>query len=212
MNEDGSVSELEHEAQPEQADGVVAVESFAAPEPEPEPEPEVALAPEPDPVALALAALEQRVTEHQRLLERQTEVASNLHAENQRLRAGELRQAQSALVTSVLRVLDDVAQMAQTAKSPESGQDLALVAEALTDALERNGIVATPVEPGAPFDARAHRIAFVEPTPEATADRTVARVVRPGFSWADGSVVRLADVAVYRHTPVSQPARPERAQ
>jgi molecular chaperone GrpE (heat shock protein) len=200
MSEDRTVSELVEQVDEVATDGIVAVEAPAPPEPDGEPQ----AAPEPDGIALALNALTAQLAEHQRLIERQAEVAANLHAENQRLRGGELRQAQSALVTSILRVLDDATQMAQTAKVPESREDLALVAEALTDALERNGVLAGAVEPGAPFDARAHRIALVEATPDPAADRTVARVVRPGFSWADGSVIRLTDVAVFRHTPDSQ--------
>jgi|GEM_PF-3216581 molecular chaperone GrpE (heat shock protein) len=212
MSEVRTVNDPEPVIDELEADGIIAVEPLA-PTPEtppvpgieppssaePEPEPQS----EPDPVESALHALEARLAEHQRLIERQTEVAANLHAENQRLRAGELRQAQAALVASVLRVLDDVAQMAQTAKVPESQTDLGLVADALMDALARNGIVQTVIEHGAPFDARAHRIAVVEPTADAAADRTVARVVRPGFTWADGGVIRLAEVAVFRHSPVS---------
>src|SRR5262245_6074874 len=102
MSEDSTVSELQEEADEAVTDGIVAVEPPPpeAPEPEPAAEPE----PKPDGVELALRALTDKLAEHQRLIDRQAEVASNLHAENQRLRAGELRQAQTALVTSILRV------------------------------------------------------------------------------------------------------------
>jgi molecular chaperone GrpE (heat shock protein) len=155
----------------------------------------------PDPVVEALARIEDRLAESRRLIERQAEIAANLHAENQRLRAGELRQAQSALIVSVLRVFDDIGQMALTAKLPESREDLGMAAEALADALARNGIERANVEIGAAFDARAHKIAAIEETTDAAADRTVARVVRLGFAWADGTVIRIPDVAVLRHTP-----------
>ena len=205
MSEDRNVTEAHYDVPDEEVDGIVAVDApVAVDEPEAEPEPAPPAEPEPDRVELALLGLTAQLAEHQRLLQRQTEVASNLHAENQRLKAGELRQAQSALVVSVLRVFDDIAQMAQTAKVPESRHDLGMVAEALSDALERNGITSTTVEAGTPFDPRAHRIAQVEEAAHAAADRTVARVVRPGFTWTDGSVVRLTDVAVFRHNPVSQ--------
>src|SRR4051794_12917601 len=197
MSEDSTVSERHDDTEQAITDGIVALDAPAPPF-EPEGDSRAGA------VELALRALTETLAEHQRLIGRQADIAANLHAENQRLRAGELRQAQAALVTSVLRVLDDVTQMAQIAKSPESRGDLALVADALTDALERNGVLAGAVEPGTAFDARAHRIALVEATPDPAADRTVARVVRPGFSWADGSVIRLTDVAVFRHTPDPQ--------
>jgi molecular chaperone GrpE (heat shock protein) len=171
------------------------------PQPEPEePAAEVESATS-DPVADALARFDARLAEAQRLLERQTEIAASLHAENQRLRAGELRQAQGALVVSVLRVFDDIGQMASTASVPESGRDLGLAAEALADALARNGIERTPIEPGAAFNPQVHRIARVESTDDPAGDRTVAQEVRPGFAWADGTVIRFPEVAVLRHVP-----------
>jgi molecular chaperone GrpE (heat shock protein) len=103
-------------------------------------------------------------------------------------------------------VYDDMARMAETAKVPESRDDLGLAAEALADALARNGIERIDVEPDTAFDARAHKIAAVEPTTDAAADRTVAGVVRPGFAWADGTVVRVPEVTVRRHTPAPQSA------
>lgn len=172
-----------------------------APTSEPAPEP-----PAPDPVAEALTRFEDRLGESQRLLARQTEIAAALHAENQQLQAGQLRQAQTALVSSVLRVLDDIGQMARTAKAPESREDLAMVAESLIDALARNGIDRVDVDPGAPFNARAHKIAAIEDTADPAADRTVAYVVRPGFAWSDGTTIRIADVAVLRHAPVETAA------
>src|SRR3954452_4786736 len=121
MSEERTVSELVEQVDEVATDGIFAVEPPAPPAPDPEPEPQAA--PEPDGVELALNALTAKLADHQRLIERQAEVAANLHAENQRLRGGELRQAQSALVTSILRVLDDATQMAETAKVPESRED-----------------------------------------------------------------------------------------
>lgn len=153
-----------------------------------------------------LGRIEARLTESQRLIERQTEVAGNLHAENQKLRGGELRKAQSALVIGVLRVFDDVGQMAAMTEDASARRDLTIVAEALVDVLARSGIEVAAVAVGDPFQSRAHKIIAVEPTPEPAADRTVARVVRPGFEWVDGGVVRVSEVAVFKHTPAPVPA------
>jgi molecular chaperone GrpE (heat shock protein) len=167
----------------------------------------VAPDPEPEPAAIAeaLARIEDKLAESQRLIDRQAEIAAKLHAENQVLRGGELRQAQGALVLSVLRVFDDVSQMAATAEDPAGRHDLGIVAEALADALARNGVDALAADVGEPFEARKHKIAAIETTTDPGADRTVARVVRPGFAWSDGEAVRVSDVAVFKYTAPSEP-------
>lgn len=177
---------------------VVLEEPALAAEPTPEPEPSEVMA--------ALGRIEERLAESQRLIDRQAEIAAKLHAENQVLRTGELRKAQEALVLSVLRVFDDVSRMAATTEDPAGRADLGIVADAIADALARNGVEALVVEPGEPFEARRHKIASIEPTADAAADRTVAHVVRPGFGWSDGDPVRVSDVAVFKYTA---PVAPE---
>ncbi len=165
--------------------------------------------PEPDDdavVAAALARIEDKLSEGQRLGERQAEISGKLHAENQKLRAGELRQAQAALVLSVLRVFDDVSQMASTTEDPAARSDLGIVADALADALARNGVEPVIVDVGEAFTASRHKIVSIEQTADAEGDRTVARVVRPGFAWSDGQVVRVSHVAVFKHAPTPLPS------
>jgi molecular chaperone GrpE len=152
-------------------------------------------------VTEALERIETRLAESQRLIDRQSEIAGKLHAENQTLRRGELRTAQAALVLSVLRVYDDVNQMALTTEDPAASKDLGIVAAALADALDRNGIAPSAAEPGEPFETRRHKIVAIETTDDPGADRTVARVVRSGFDWPDGTVVRVSEVAVFKYTP-----------
>jgi molecular chaperone GrpE (heat shock protein) len=174
------------------------------------------VAPEPDadsPIVEALSRIEARLEESQRLLDRQSEIAAKLHAENQLLRAGELRKAQTGVVLSVLRVFDDVNQMAATAKTDAAREDLSLVADSLRDALARNGIDPVLVEEGMSFDGRRHKIVTIEQSPDPDADRTVARVLRPGFAWSDGDLVRVSDVAVYKYTaPAEPPAAADAAE
>jgi molecular chaperone GrpE (heat shock protein) len=167
--------------------------------------------PSADPVADALVNIEERLAESQRLIERQADIAAKLHAENQTLRAGELRSAQTALVLSVVRVYDDVSRMAVTAEDAATRSDLGIVADALVDALERNGVDRMAVNAGDSFEPGRHKVAEIETTTDPDADRTVARVVRSGFVWPDGAVVRVTDVAVRKYeaaVPEHPPAEP----
>jgi molecular chaperone GrpE (heat shock protein) len=193
---------------------VEAVEPAAPEEPGPAEEP--GLADEPGPVdesaqtevVAALGRIEDRLAESQRLIDRQAEIAAKLHAENQVLRAGELRKAQEAMVLSVLRVFDDVSRMAAATEDPAGCADLVIVADTLADALARNGVEQLVVEVGEPFEARRHKVATIAPTADLAADRTVAYVVRPGFTWSDGEPVRVADVAVFKHTAPAETEPP----
>jgi molecular chaperone GrpE (heat shock protein) len=153
----------------------------------------------------AMARVESRLGEYDRLLTRHADVASRLHSENQELRKGELRQAQTSLVLGVVRVIDDVNQMCETAEGADRS-DLLLVAESLVDTLEGYGVERTRVSDGDRFDGKAHRIAEVTPTGDQGLDRTIASVVRPGFAWLDGTQIRVASVVVYKFVPVEAPA------
>lgn len=185
--------------EPEAADDAVAESKTAAGEPD-------GAEPEPDRVALeglatALFSLDDRLAESQRLLAHQSELVDKLHAENQRLRTGELRAALLPLVRDLLRLHDDIGRIAGDA---ERGEDLELIRVSLLDAFARNGIA--PVHPaeGEPFDPRRHSAASVLETDDAARDRSVADVIRVGFEWEDGQTIRVADVSVYRRA-----ARPE---
>ena len=144
-----------------------------------------------------LESLDSRLAEAQRLLARQAEMAERLHAENQGLRAGELRGAQLPLVRDLMRLCDDVERM--RAVAGESEGDLALVEKGLLDILARNGIEKFEVERGEAFDPRLHAAAGAEPTEDEQLDRTVAEVVRRGFRWDSGDVIRVAEVRAYRY-------------
>lgn len=207
-------AELEVESAPSadapQEPNAVELESTESVESEAEP----AAEPELDTTALvaeALARIEEKLGESQRLLDRQSEVASRLHAENQALRAGELRKAQLPLVLNILRVYDDIARMAEMTDDNASS-DLHLAAEAMVDALERSGVSTMAVTTGEPFDAKRHKVTTIEPATDPEAERTVARVVRAGFIWSDGELVRVSDVAVFKYQPPAKPAdEPEEA-
>lgn len=144
-----------------------------------------------------LESLDSRLAEAQRLLGRQSEMTERLHAENQGLRAGELRGAQLPLVRDLMRLCDDVERM--RAVAGESAGDLALVEKGLLDILARNGIEKFGVEQGEAFDPRLHAAAGIDRTEEEQLDRTVAEVVRSGFRWESGDVIRVAEVRAYRY-------------
>lgn len=209
-----AASDFQRKVENDAAESALGVGAEVAPVEEPrqvgEAEPAAVVesaAPSVDLVAERLGRIEDKLAESQRLVDRHADIAAKLHAENQVLRAGELRNAQAALVLNVLRVFDDVSHMAATTKDPAARNDLVIVADALADALARNGIDAVDVAPGEPFDAKRHKIAAIEDIVDADADRTVVRVVRPGFVWADGDIVRVSDVAVYKHTPPEPPSQ-----
>jgi molecular chaperone GrpE (heat shock protein) len=138
----------------------------------------------------------ERLEEAQRLLARQSDLVDRLHAENQTLRAGELRNAQLPLIRDLLRLHDDVGRMREAC---ESDHDLRLVQEGLADALARNGVESYAPDSGEGFDPRLHAAAGVESTAEESLDRTVAEVTRQGFRWESGDTIRVAEVRAYRY-------------
>jgi len=154
-------------------------------------------------LATAFTGLDCRLEESQRLLVRQSELADKLHAENQRLRAGELRGAMLPLVRDLLRLHDDIGRIADTTEQVE---DLELMQISLLDALSRNGIVSVRPAEGEQFDPKRHSAASVVEAVDASLDRSISEVIRLGFQWEDGQVIRVADVRVYKHTPPAGPA------
>lgn len=156
-------------------------------------------------VAATLTSLEERLRESQRLLARQSDLAAKLHAENQRLRAGELRAATLPLVRDLVRLHDDIGKLTA---GQEDTQDLDLVKISLLDALARNGITTFQPAPGEQFDSKQHSVAGILQTDDASLDRTVAEVIRTGVRWEDGQTIRVADVRVHKHTPAAESTSP----
>ena len=170
-----------------------------------ESEPEVEAASEEAPVGeedadgelrLALQRLDSRLEESHRLLGRQSDLVDKLHTENQNLRAGEIRSAQMPLVRDLLRLHDDVGRM-RTAGA--DSDDLRLVQESLVETLARNGIEPFAPERGEPFDPSAHSASGIEQTEDEGLDKTVAEVVRQGFRWDSGDLIRVVEVRAYRY-------------
>jgi molecular chaperone GrpE (heat shock protein) len=170
-----------------------------------EPEPAAGPAAVPDPVLVALERLDDRLEESQRLLARQSEIATSLHAENQRLKAGELVRAQLPLVRDIISVHDVLGQMLDAAVESTAGADLELTRGAIVDALARNGIEKAQVCVGDALDPRQHKIVGIAAIDDPAADRTIAEIVKIGFAWDDATTIRATDVRVYKHTPAPPP-------
>jgi molecular chaperone GrpE (heat shock protein) len=162
-------------------------------------EPEVVV-PEVDTKAIlaAIERLDARVAERDRLAERDRDHIDKLHAENQRLRAGEVFQVVAPIARDLVRLRDQALQLDAAAPEPGRG-DAALIERQLTQILARLGVeVFVPAE-GDPFDAALHQGVGRRPTPDAALDGTVAAVRRPGFTSPDGRPLRPAEVEVWRH-------------
>lgn len=165
-------------------------------EPTPAPASE-ADAPARDGLEDAVTGLNERLEESQRLLSRQSDLVDRLHAENRELRAGELRNAQLPLIRDLVRLHDDVGRMREAAG--ENGDDLRVAQESLIDTLARNGVEVYAPGHGEVFDPRLHAAAGTEPTAEESLDKTVVEIVRRGFRWDSGDVIRVAEVRAYRY-------------
>lgn len=149
-------------------------------------------------IAADLSRLTTRLEESQRLLGRQTELVERLHTENQRLKSGELRQAILPLVREFIRIHDD-ARRIERASSDEGNRDLHLLAGVVVEALARNGVEQVSPSVGAQVDASEHRVLGVDPSGDLDEDSTVSEVVKLGFRWSDGGLVRAAEVRAYRY-------------
>src|SRR5204862_6898771 len=156
---------------------------------------------EPERIVAVLARLDDRLEESQRRLARQSDIASSLHAENQRLKAGELLRAQLPLVRDVVKLHDLVGQMLDEQPEPAAARNLAILRDAVLDALARNGIEAAPVAESDALDPRRHKIVGVDPTDDPAADRTIAAIWKVGFIADDATPIRPAEVRVFKHTP-----------
>jgi molecular chaperone GrpE (heat shock protein) len=158
-------------------------------------------------VSVSLSDLNERFEESQRLLSRQVELVDRLHAENQRLRSGELRGAISPLIRDLLRLHDDIGRLRDLA-TEESQRDLQVARVSLLDALARSGVVG--FEPAATdrFDPKLHSVVGILAADGPDGDRTIAEVVRIGFRWEDGQIVRPCEVKVFKHRAAESDSAP----
>ncbi len=145
--------------------------------------------------AARLDDLARRVEELVRLRRHDADLVDRLHAENTRLRAGELTEAMSPLLRGLMRLHDQM-----TSLGADDGQSVAGI---LRTQLLQVMDVAVDVRPytavvGMPFDPACHVGVRRIGTDDSKRDRTIARTVRPGFVRGESTVVRPAEVEVFR--------------
>jgi molecular chaperone GrpE (heat shock protein) len=158
-------------------------------------------------ILAAVERLDARLAERDRLAARDRDHIDQLHAENQRLRAGEIFQAIAPVARDLVRLRDQALQL--DAASPEPGRsDAALLGPQITQILARLGFEAFAPAEGEPFDATVHQGVGRRTTPDQALDGTVAAVRREGFTSPEGRPLRPAEVEVWRHRP-DPPDRPE---
>lgn len=204
----------EPEHLPEQPESAPAAESGSAPAVAPGSEPAAAGEPAPDPAA-ELAALQGRLDAAEAaersafiradelavVARKQSEMADELHAENRRLRDGEVREAVAPIVRGLARLADEVARLrfaAEEAGGAAKADDLQHVERRVLELLHDAGVVPVSPAAGDAFDVRLHEAAGSVATDDPLQDRTVLAVRRPGLIRDDGRILRPATVLVHR--------------
>lgn len=144
-----------------------------------------------------------RLDELLRLQARQADHVEKLYAENRALREGELAAVLAPVLLGLTKLADQMDLLAATEGPTGSA---AMLRTQLLQVLQFSlGVVAFAPEEGELFDVTRERgVRAVETTEPGIAGR-VAACVRPGFLRLDGSVVRVAEVEVYRDRAVSPP-------
>jgi molecular chaperone GrpE len=152
----------------------------------------------------SLAALESRAAqEHDRAQAREA-VIDRLHAEVERLRAGEVRAILRPAATDLRRLRDDLLTQACSVPETMTGGEVIALLESYADSvaliLERCGIVTVKPAKDTRFDPRQQQVTGIAETGDRSLDGLVAAVVGDGYAEADGGrPVAPARVVVYRH-------------
>ena len=150
--------------------------------------------------------MSQWLNESNRIATERERIVDRLHQENQQLRSGELQQAMLPLFRDLIRLHDDLRQTGQRHErqdSAEAGRDFQAYSEAAADILYRYGVERYEAAEGTAFNPKEHRALAAIPTPDASLDRMIAKVIRLGFK-TEARVIRLLEVEVYRVSPVGQ--------
>ncbi|MGP4021377.1 nucleotide exchange factor GrpE [Saccharopolyspora sp. 5N708] len=202
---------MESVVAPESVDLADLPES-ADPLPETAP-PDEPLPDEPDPVvelAAAVAGLTEQVRQHHDRAAARERVIDKLHAEVERLRAGEQNLVLRPITTDLQNLRKDLLHQARTLPAELDRQQVADLLESFAlsaeQALERCGSV--PIQPavGAEFSAREHRAIRVLPADDPAQHERIAVVVSDGY--LDTSTDRVtvpARVHVYRWSAETAP-------
>ncbi|MBI5169532.1 MAG: nucleotide exchange factor GrpE [Candidatus Eisenbacteria bacterium] len=186
--------------------------------PEPGPEAQREKEPAPDhPTGAAMDLLVARLDdigaqlrETNRIAEHRERSVDRLHDEVVSLRGGELIQAMMPVLRDLVRLYDDLDQVAAryAERGESAARDFGLFRDTVQDVLYRQGVEPYTAAPGDPFDARLHRAYKVVPTVDPSLDRKIARVLRIGFR-SELKPVRMLEVDVHRHEPAAATGTPQ---
>lgn len=143
-----------------------------------------------------LDSLDRVTHELVRMSDRRDSLIDKLHEENQRLRAGEIAQAQAPVIREFIRTYDLVVDLQQPSEAP---RELEVVRRRLLDGLAQVGVRPIVVREMSEFDSRQHAAIGSEPTADPHADMRIHSTARAGFVIDGERVVRPAEVRVWRH-------------
>jgi hypothetical protein len=146
-------------------------------------------------VLAAIEELTRRVEELARLRRYDAEIVDRLHAENSRLRQGELTEALGPLLRGLIRLHDQMTSLGADDPQSVAGILRKQLLQLLDVAVDVRPYTAVP---GSPFDPARHLGLRGVGTDDPARDRTIARTVRPGFVRGGSTVVRPAETEVYR--------------
>lgn len=156
---------------------------------------------EPD-LAVTVTRLAEQIEDLTRVIARQANTIERL-ADQAAARAKQDRAgADLPLVIELFALHADAAACAGTAESPRELDAFTALTTRIERLLTGRGATLVQPPPNTPFDARTMEATDTLPTPDPTADRTIASVLQPGLLVADRSL-RPALVVVHRHTPAS---------
>jgi molecular chaperone GrpE (heat shock protein) len=139
-----------------------------------------------------LGRLEKQLGELGRLGLKHAHHVDRLHAENQRLRTGDIAAATTPMVRDLIWIHDDFVKL-----DPSIHKEIDIARQRVEDVLSRWGVEIHEPRRGEPFDpARQQGVGRVDTDEDD--DGTIAVVRRCGFVASDGRVVRAAEVDVFR--------------
>jgi len=146
-----------------------------------------------------IAALEETVTRRLREDETKEQMFNALYDELQQHRQGMLRSANKRLILALL-ILHDNLRAALDSAHGEVRAELQFAMDELLGVLYSEEVEPVAVAVGDEFNGREHRALGRVPTTNQAEDKTVDRLGRTGFRWAD-QILRPAEVYVRRLQP-----------
>jgi molecular chaperone GrpE (heat shock protein) len=156
---------------------------------------EAQTAPEAPSADVVLTGITAQLGELLRLRTLDVNLADRLYTENTRLRTGELAGAMAPLLSGLLRLHDQMSSLA----SGDTHSVPGMLRTQLLQILDTHaGLTPFVPESGDRFDSSRHAGAGRARTSDAAKEDTVSQTLKPGFRRADGSIVRVAEVEVYR--------------